>query len=318
MSADDLREVAKAYEADSAAAADAAARKKSVWELLLKNPSVMIGGIMLAVMVAIALLAPVLGTIDPADIDPAWRNKKPGTEHLEKTLDGGEVVNWVYTMGTDTLGRDTYSRVIYGAQVSLAVGLIVAVLSIAIGLVIGLVAGYIRWLDTIVMRFMDGLMAIPGILLAIALVSLTSAGLTTVVIAIMIPEIPRVVRLVRSIVLSIREEPYVEAAVSLGTPLPLILSRHVLPNTVAPLIVQGTYICASAILVEAILSFLGVGIPPEIPTWGNIMAEGRVLFRIYPHNILYPGIFLAITVLAVNILGDGLRDTLDPRMRKRI
>ena len=168
------------------------------------------------------------------------------------------------------------------------------------------------------MRVMDGLMAIPGILLAIALVSLTSAGLGTVVVAITIPEIPRVVRLVRSIVLSIREEPYVEAAISVGTSLPFILWRHVLPNTVAPLIVQGTFICASAILVEAILSFLGVGIPPEIPTWGNIMAEGRVYFRILPHNILYPGLFLAVTVLAVNILGDGLRDTLDPRMRKRI
>jgi peptide/nickel transport system permease protein len=191
-------------------------------------------------------------------------------------------------------------------------------LSLAIGLVIGLVSGYIRWLDGIVMRVMDGLMAIPGILLAIALVSLADAGLLTVILAITIPEIPRVVRLVRSIVLSIREEPYVEAAISVGTRVPLILIRHVLPNTIAPLIVQGTYICASAILVEAILSFLGVGIPPETPTWGNIMAEGRILFRVFPHNILFPGIFLAITVLAVNVLGDGLRDTLDPRMRKRL
>ena len=307
-----------ADEVDAAASADAAARKKSMWELLGANPSVVIGGTMVVLMVAIALLAPFLGTIDPADIDPAWRNKKPGTEHLGKTLDDGRVVNWTYTMGTDTLGRDTYSRVIYGSQISIAVGLIVAIISIVIGAVIGLVSGYIRWLDTVVMRVMDGLMAIPGILLAIALVSLTSAGLGTVVVAITIPEIPRVVRLVRSIVLSIREEPYVEAAISVGTPLPLILWRHVLPNTVAPLIVQGTFICASAILVEAILSFLGVGIPPEIPTWGNIMAEGRVYFRILPHNILYPGLFLGVTVLAVNILGDGLRDTLDPRMRKRI
>lgn len=305
-------------EADSAASADAAANKKSVLQLMLSNTSVMIGGGMLALMVLVALLAPVLGTIDPADIDPSWRNKRPGTVHMEKTLDSGEMVDWTYRMGTDTLGRDTYSRVIYGSQISLAVGLIVAVISIAIGLVVGLISGYVRWLDGIVMRLMDGLMAIPGILLAIALMSLFNAGLGTVIMAITIPEIPRVVRLVRSIVLSIREEPYVEAAISVGTSLPNILVRHVLPNTIAPLIVQGTFICASAILVEAILSFLGVGIPPETPTWGNIMAEGRALFRVYPHNILYPGIFLAVTVLAVNILGDGLRDTLDPRMRKRI
>ncbi|SDG52656.1 MULTISPECIES: ABC transporter permease [Thalassobaculum] len=302
---------------DSAASADAASRRATVWEQLVRNPSVMFGAIVLGLMVLMALCAPLLDTMDPSSIDPAWRNKNPGVEHL-KTFSDGTEREWTYRMGTDTLGRDTYSRVIYGARVSLAVGIVVAVLSLAIGLVIGLVSGYIRWLDTIVMRVMDGLMAIPGILLAIALVSLADAGLVTVILAITIPEIPRVVRLVRSIVLSIREEPYVEAAISVGTRVPLILIRHVLPNTIAPLIVQGTYICASAILVEAILSFLGVGIPPETPTWGNIMAEGRLLFRVYPHNIMFPGIFLAITVLAVNMLGDGLRDTLDPRMRKRL
>jgi peptide/nickel transport system permease protein len=220
-------------------------------------------------------------------------------------------------MGTDTLGRDVFSRVVYGARVSIFIGLAVAILSIAIGLVIGLLAGYFRLLDSIIMRIMDGLMAIPAILLAIAVVSLSRAGLLSVIIAIVVPEVPRVVRLVRSVVLSVREEPYVEAAIMSGTPTPLLLIRHVLPNTVAPLIVQGTFICASAILVEAILSFLGIGIPPEIPTWGNIMAEGRQLFRVFPHNILYPGIFLALTVLAVNMLGDGLRDTLDPKMEKR-
>ena len=268
-------------------------------------------------MLAVAVLAPVLGTTNPATIDPTHRNQLPGSEW--PLHDGsGEEIPWVAWMGTDTLGRDLYSRVIYGTRVSLIVGLTVAVLSIAVGLVIGLVAGYTRWLDAIAMRVMDGLMAIPAILLAIALVSLWGGGLLTVIIAIAIPEIPRVVRLVRSIVLQVREEPYVEAAIAVGTPVPLILIRHVLPNTIAPLIVQGTYVCASAILLEAILSFLGAGIPPEIPTWGNIMAEGRVLFQVYPHNILFPGIFLALSVLAVNVLGDGLRDTLDPRMAKRI
>jgi peptide/nickel transport system permease protein len=198
------------------------------------------------------------------------------------------------------------------------IGIAVAVISIAIGLFIGLIAGYLRWVDAIVMRLMDGLMAIPAILLAIALVSLFRAGLVSVIIAIIIPEIPRVVRLVRSIVLSVREEPYVEAAIMAGTRTPLLLVRHILPNTIPALIVQGTFICANAILIEAILSFLGIGIPPETPTWGNIMAEGRGLFRIYPHNIFFPGICLALTVLAVNVLGDGLRDRLDPKLARRM
>ena len=306
-----------ALEVDSAASAAAVSRPRTVLQMLVRNPSVCFGGVVLVVMLLTALLAPFLGTIDPSNIDPIYRNKVPGTERMLRLDDGSEVpiTHW---MGTDMLGRDVYSRVIYGSQISLVVGLAVAILSIAVGLTIGLVSGYIRWLDGIVMRIMDGLMAIPGILLAIALMSLFNAGLGTVIFAIFIPEIPRVVRLVRSIVLSIREEPYVEAAISVGTSVPLILIRHVLPNTIAPLIVQGTYICASAILVEAILSFLGVGIPPEIPTWGNIMAEGRMLFRVFPHNLLYPGIFLTFTILAVNVLGDGLRDTLDPRMAKRL
>ncbi len=312
-----LEESPSDFEVDSAASAAAASRPRTIWQLLLHNPSVCFGGAVLAVMFLTALLAPFLGTIDPSNIDPIYRNKVPGTERMLRLEDGSEVpiTHW---MGTDMLGRDVYSRVLYGSQISLVVGLAVAILSIAVGLAIGLVSGYIRWLDGIVMRVMDGLMAIPGILLAIALMSLFNAGIGTVIFAIFIPEIPRVVRLVRAIVLSIREEPYVEAAISVGTSVPLILIRHVLPNTIAPLIVQGTYICASAILVEAILSFLGVGIPPETPTWGNIMAEGRILFQIFPHNLLYPGIFLAVTILAVNVLGDGLRDTLDPRMAKRL
>lgn len=291
-------------------------RRRSVWSTVLRNPSVIIGGSIALVMVIIAILAPFLGTRDPAEINPAVRNQKPGYTAMVRD-DEGKRVQVVYRLGTDSLGRDIYSRIVYGARVSLIVGLTVAIIAISIGLVIGLLAGYIRWLDGIVMRFMDGLMAIPEILLAIALVSLFKSGLIAVIVAIVVPQVPRVVRVVRSIVLSIREEPYVEAAITVGTPTPLLLIRHVLPNTTAPLIVQGTFICASAILVEAILSFLGIGIPPEVPTWGNIMAEGRTYFRILPHNILYPGIALALTVLAVNTLGDGLRDTLDPRFAKR-
>jgi peptide/nickel transport system permease protein len=278
---------------------------------------VALGGAILAVIVAIALLAPVLGTTDPARVEPVLRNKRPGAVATTRDADGRETAR-THWMGTDSLGRDVYSRVLYGARVSLVVGLAVAIISTAIGLVIGVLAGYLRWLDGIVMRIMDGLMSIPAILLAIGLVSLSRAGLRTVILAIVIPEVPRVVRLVRAVVLSIREEPYVEAATALGARTPALLARHVLPNTIAPIVVQGTFICASAILVEAILSFLGVGIPPETPTWGNIMAEGRALFRIFPHNILFPGLFLAVTVLGVNMLGDGLRDMLDPRVRRRL
>ncbi len=297
-------------------AAQPAPRRRSAWSTVLRNPSVLFGGSIALVMLIIAILAPFLGTRDPAEINPSARNQKPGYSATVRD-DEGKRVRVVYHLGTDSLGRDIYSRVIYGARVSLIVGITVAAIAVFIGLIIGMIAGYVRWLDGIIMRFMDGLMAIPEILLAIALVSLSRAGLPAVVLAIVIPQVPRVVRLVRSVVLSIREEPYVESAITVGTPTPTLLFRHVLPNTTAPLIVQGTFICASAILVEAILSFLGIGIPPEVPTWGNIMAEGRTYFRILPHNILYPGIALALAVLAINMLGDGLRDTLDPRFAKR-
>jgi len=306
----------EALPAEIAESPPAACRPGTV-RMLLGNWSVVIGAAIVALLAVVGALAPVLGTISPSEINPVFRNKKPGAERMLRTDDGKEVP-FVHRFGTDTLGRDVYSRVVYGARVSLIIGVTVAGLSVAAGLFIGLIAGYIRWLDGIIMRFMDGLMAIPAILLAMGVVSLSRAGLLAVVIAIVIPEIPRVVRLVRAIVLSIREEPYVEAAITVGTPTPTLLVRHVLPNTLAPLIVQGTFICANAILIEAILSFLGIGIPPETPTWGNIMAEGRSLFRIYPHNIFYPGVCLAFAVLAINMLGDGLRDTLDPRFAKRV
>jgi len=283
---------------------------------LLRNPAVLIGGIVLTLLALISLLAPVLGTVDPSVLDPVNRDLLPGTAG-EVTSLAGETQPHTFWMGTDSYGRDIYSRVLYGGRVSLVVGVSVALLSLAIGVTIGLTSGYIRWLDSVVMRIMDGLMAIPGILLAIALVAMWRGSLLTVIVAITVPDIPRVTRLVRSLVLTIREEPYVEAARSVGTSTFAMLTRHVLPNTLAPLIVQGTYICASAILAEAILSFLGVGLPTDIPTWGNIMAEGRLQFQQFPHNVLLPGVFLTLTVLAVNMLGDGLRDTLDPRFNER-
>ena len=294
-----------------------APRKRGLSGGLARDGGIIFGAVVLLLMAIIGVTAPWLGTKNPSEISPASRNRVPGYEQTIRN-DDGTTRTFTYRMGSDSLGRDVYSRVVYGAQISLIIGVTVAVISIAIGLFIGLVAGYLRWVDAIVMRLMDGLMAIPAILLAIALVSLFRAGLFAVIVAIIVPEIPRVVRLVRSIVLSVREEPYVEAAIMAGTRTPMLLVRHILPNTVPALIVQGTFICANAILIEAVLSFLGIGIPPETPTWGNIMAEGRGLFRIYPHNIFFPGICLALTVLAVNVLGDGLRDRLDPKLARRV
>jgi len=289
----------------------------SAWQRVRRNLSVRIGGTVLIVLVLVALLAPWLGTVDPSLFDPASRDLTPGQTGEITTLEG-ETLKHRFLMGSDSFGRDIYSRVIYGTQVSLIVGIATAIVALAFGITFGLSSGFLRWLDGPLMRVMDGVMAIPAILIAIALVAMWRGSLLTVVVAIAIPEIPRVTRLVRSLVLTIREEPYVEAAISLGTPTWKIMLRHILPNCVAPLVVQGTFICASGILVEAILSFLGVGLPPDIPTWGNVMAEGRAQFNEYPHNIFFPGVFLAITVLAVNMLGDGLRDTLDPKMAKRV
>ena len=274
----------------------------STLSLVLRNRSVFWGGLLLLIMVAIAAVWPFF-TVAPTDQNVMFRLKPPQAD---------------YWFGTDFLGRDVFARVIHGARVSLVVGLAVAVVATGAGLVMGLLAGYIRWLDAIIMRVMDGLMAIPAILLAIAMISISGATLATVVVAITIPEIPRVVRLVRAVVLTVREEPYVEAAIAAGTRLPQILIRHILPNTIAPLIVQATYICGAAMLTESILGFLGAGIPPEIPSWGNIMSEGRTYFQISPWIIFFPGVALALTVLAVNVVGDGLRDTLDPRIARKM
>ena len=269
-------------------------------DFVRRNPTVVISSSILIVMFLAAIFAPFLAT-DPLELAPWVRLKPPGE------------FGW---FGTDHLGRDVFARTIYGARISLSVGLFVALVSTGAGLFIGLLAGYVRIVDTVVMRIMDGLMAIPGILFAIALMALVGSSVQNVIIAISVPEIPRVVRLVRAIVLTIREMPYVEAAVASGTRLPQILVRHILPNTFAPLMVQATYICASAVIVEAYLSFLGAGTPPEIPSWGNMMAEGRVYFQFKPWLLFFPGLCLACMVMTVNILGDGLRDTLDPRIAR--
>ncbi len=277
-------------------------KNPSVLSLLIGNRAVFWGSTLLGLMVLIAIIGPNF-TLSPTALSPMTRLKPPSAEAF---------------FGSDFLGRDVFSRVISGARISLVVGLAVALVAVSIGLVLGMIAGYIRAFDAVIMRVMDGLMAIPGILLAIALISLSGATISTVIAAIVIPEIPRVVRLVRAVVLTVREEPYVEAAIAAGTRMPMILSRHILPNTIAPLIVQATYICGSAMLTESILGFLGAGIPPEIPSWGNIMSEGRTYFQISPWIIFYPGIALAVTVLAVNVVGDGLRDTLDPRIARKM
>jgi peptide/nickel transport system permease protein len=297
-------------------AVPAARARTSLWRRVLRNWSVRLGGGALVLLVLVAVCAPWLGTIDPTAMDPSSANLLPGARAEFSDLSGATFEHF-FPMGTDSLGRDTWSRVVYGARVSLSVGISVALLALTCGALVGVAAGYFRRLDNLIMRAMDSLMAIPSILFAITLMALWRPTLVTVIVAITIPEIPRVARLVRSIVLTIREEPYVEAAISLATPTVKILWRHILPNAIASLIVQGTYVCASAILVEAILSFLGVGLPPDIPTWGNVMADGRMQFNQYPQTVLFPGIFLALTVLAVNILGDGLRDTLDPKFNKR-
>lgn len=281
-----------------------------------RNYGVRSGGIVLVLLFLIAIFAPQLNTVDPTSLDPVVGNLLPGTE-AETTNFSGETTERFYVLGTDSLGRDLWSRIAYGGRVSLLVGLAATAFALFFGGIIGAVTGYFRRLDGLLMRFMDGLMAIPGVLLAILFVAAWGAGVWTVIIAIALPEIPRVARLLRSVVLSVRQEAFIEAAQVLGTPSWKTLLFHILPNSIAPVIVQGTYVCASAILVESLLSFLGLGVPPEIPSWGNVMAEGRLQFTQYPHAVLLPGIFVALAVFSVNLLGDGLKDTLDPKFRRR-
>jgi peptide/nickel transport system permease protein len=268
-----------------------------------RHPAIAVGGSLVVLMLLMAVLAPYLWTVDPTTLATHRRTREPSA---------------AYWFGTDMLGRDIYSRVLYGARVSLIVGFAVALLASFAGLVIGIFSGFLRWADAVVMRVMDGLMSIPPILLAVALMALTRGSVGNVILAITIAEVPRVARLVRGVVLSLREQPYVDAAVAAGTRTPMIMLRHILPNTLAPLTVQATYICASAMIIEAILSFIGAGVPPTIPSWGNIMAEGRALWQVKPYIVFIPAIFLSVTVLAVNLLGDGLRDALDPRMAKEV
>ena len=277
--------------------------RRGVLGFLHNNPTVAIGGALLLLLVLIGIFAPHLWTVDPTALAPARRTRPPSE---------------LYWFGTDALGRDVYSRVLYGTRVSLTVGLSVAVLATFAGLVIGLISGFVRWADGIVMRIMDGLMSIPPILLAIALMALTRGSVGNVIMAITVAEIPRVSRLVRGVVLSLREQPYVDAAIACGTRTPMIILRHILPNTLAPMLVQATYVCASAMIVESILSFIGAGTPPTIPSWGNIMAEGRALWQVKPYIVFFPAAFLSVTVLAVNLVGDGMRDALDPRMAKNL
>ena len=271
--------------------------------VLRRHPAATVGAALLVLMLLVAVLAPWLGTVDPTAIAPSRRIREPSAQ---------------YWFGTDMLGRDIYSRVLFGARVSLLVGFSVAILASAAGLAIGLVSGFVRWADGVIMRVMDGLMSIPPILLAVALTALSRGSVGNVVLAITVAEVPRVARLVRGVVLTLRGQPYVDGAVAAGGRAPGIVLRHILPNTLAPLTVQATYICASAMIVESILSFIGAGTPPTIPSWGNIMAEGRALWQVKPYIVFFPAAFLSATVLAVNLLGDGLRDALDPRLAKGV
>jgi peptide/nickel transport system permease protein len=270
--------------------------------LLRQHPQIALGALILVIMALLAILAPWIGTVDPRAISLGKRLMPPSAE---------------FWFGTDSLGRDLYSRVIYGARISLLVGLACATFASIGGLVVGMAAASGRWSDSIAMRFMDGLMSIPAILLAIATMTVSHGSVGTVVVAISIVEVPRVARIVRSVVLSLREQPFIEAAIAAGSTAPRIIWRHLLPAVVSPLVVQATFVASAAIVIEGTLSFIGAGTPPTIPSWGNIMSDGKDLWQVKPYLVFIPAGFLAVTVLGVNVIGDGLRDALDPRLSER-
>lgn len=285
-----------------AAAGKAKKRIPSSLRMLRRHPKIAVGAAILVMMTMLAIFAPLLGTIDPREIALGKRLRPPSAE---------------FWFGTDALGRDLYSRVLYGGRISVLVGVACALLSSVGGVVIGMVAASGKWLDALMMRITDGLMSIPSMLLAIALMAVTRGSLGTVIVAITIVEVPRVARMIRGVVLSLREQPFVEAAVAAGSTMPMIVWRHLLPAVVSPLTVQATFVGSAAIVIEAGLSFIGAGTPPTIPSWGNIMSDGKTLWQIKPYLVFIPAVFLTATVLGVNLLGDGLRDALDPRLSER-
>jgi peptide/nickel transport system permease protein len=267
--------------------------------LLTRRKTTLVGAVLMALMVGTGILAPLIGG-DPAHMDVAGRLASPGRAH------------W---FGTDDVGRDVWSRVVYGARLSLLVGIAGVALSFLLGVQCGVVAGYYRRLDNVVMRVMDGLMAFPAIVLAIALMAALGPSVVNVIVAIAVVYAPRVARVVRGSVLVIRETAYVEAARALGASDLTLLGRHVLPNCLSPVIVQASFVFAAAVLTEAALSFLGVGVPPYVPSWGVILAEGRLYIQQAPWLVLYPGAAIMLTIFGLNLLGDGLRDLLDPKIR---
>jgi peptide/nickel transport system permease protein len=277
-----------------------AARPTPRWlVLLVSRRTTLVGATLMVAMVVIGLGAPLLAG-SPTHMDVAARLTPP---------------NRVHWFGTDDVGRDVFSRVVYGARLSILVGAAVVVFSLVVGVVCGLLAGHYPRLDNPIMRVMDGLMAFPAIVLAIALMASLGPSVLNVVIAIGVVYSPRVARVVRGSVLVVRETAYVEAGRALGASDVTLMGRHILPNCLSPVIVQGSFVFAAAVLTEAALSFLGVGVPPYVPSWGNILSEGRLYIQQAPWLVLYPGAAIMLTIFALNLFGDGLRDLLDPKIR---